>query len=105
MKKGLKIFFRIIISLLYLAWGALTVKGVVDEWAGFDGALLLVGLVGVLTFFAGVFGLLGIKKLRCRIWGIVIFVTSVVSIVAALPDIEWSSVVSAAIAWLFILCI
>ena len=68
------------------------------------GAMISAG-VGILTLLAGIFGLLGIKKIKCRIFGIVIFVLSVVGVVFALPAISVNSIINAILAWLFIACI
>ena len=61
--------------------------------------------VGLLTLIAGIFGLLGMKRFKCRIFGIIIFVFSAVAVVTALPNISANSLVSAVLAWLFIVCI
>ena len=54
---------------------------------------------------AGIFGLIGIKKLKCRIFGIVIFVFALIGVVTALPSLNANSLVTAILAWLFIACV
>ena len=61
--------------------------------------------VGVLTLLAGIFGLAGIKKSKCRVFGVILFVLSVAAVILALPVINWRSIVTAVLAWLFIACI
>lgn len=102
MKKSTKNILRIVISIIYIAWGILSpltaIKAIIDLNLG----AILSATVGVLTLLAGIFGLIGIKKTKCRIFGIVIFVFSVISAVVAFSV---SSVITAVLAWLFILCL
>ena len=105
MKKGTKNIVRIIISIVYICWGIYAPMTALNAILELDIAALIGAGVGVLTLLAGIFGLLGMKKLKCRIFGIVIFVASVVSIVAALPTISVNSIITAILAWLFIVCV
>ena len=102
MNKSTKNILRIVISIIYIAWGILSpltaIKAIIDLNLG----AILSATVGVLTLLAGIFGLIGIKKTKCRIFGIVIFVFSVISAVVAFSV---SSVITAVLAWLFILCL
>ena len=105
MKKGTKNVLRVIISLVYIIWGIWSPVSAFDAVVALDvGAMISAG-VGILTLLAGIFGLLGIKKIKCRIFGIVIFVLSVVGVVFALPAISVNSIINAILAWLFIACI
>ena len=105
MKKGTKNVFRVIISIIYIIWGIWSPVSAFDAIVSLDvGAMISAG-VGILTLLAGIFGLLGIKKIKCRIFGIVIFVLSVVAIVFALPAISVNSIINAILAWLFIACL
>ncbi|MBP3375540.1 MAG: hypothetical protein J6L83_02115 [Clostridia bacterium] len=61
--------------------------------------------VGVLTLLAGIFGLFGMEKEKCRIFGIIICIFSLVGVVTALPALNISSLITAILAWLFILCV
>jgi hypothetical protein len=54
---------------------------------------------------AGFFGLLGIKRAKVRTFGVIIFVVAVASIILALPAINIVSIVTAALAWLFIIAV
>ena len=102
MKKSTKSILRIVISIIYIAWGIFSPLSAIQAIIDLNlGAILSAG-VGVLTLLAGIFGLIGIKKTKCRIFGIVIFVFSVVSAVVA---ISVNSVITAVLAWLFILCL
>ena len=105
MKRTTKTVFKIIISIIYIIWGIYSPIQVFNAVLALDvGAMLSAG-VGVLTLFAGIFGLLGMRKLRCRVFGIVIFVVSAVGVIAALPAINTTSIITAVLAWLFILCL
>ena len=105
MKKSIKNVLRVIISIVYIIWGIWSPVSAIDAVIALDvGAMISAG-VGVLTLLAGIFGLLGIKKIKCRIFGIVIFVLSVVGVVFALPTISVNSIINAILAWLFIACI
>ena len=58
-----------------------------------------------ILYIAGIFGLFGLKKGKCRAFGIVIFIFAIVSVVLALPTISVNSIVTAVLAWLFIVCV
>ena len=102
MKKSTKNILRIVISIIYIAWGILSPLSAIQAIIALDLGAILSATVGVLTLLAGIFGLIGIKKTKCRIFGIVIFVFSVISAVVAFSV---SSVITAVLAWLFILCL
>ena len=102
MKKSTKNILRIVISIIYIAWGILSPLSAIQAIIALDLGAILSATVGVLTLLAGIFGLIGIKKTKCRIFGIVIFVFSVISAVVAFSV---SSVITAVLAWLFIVCL
>ena len=105
MKKESKNIFRVLISILYIIWGIAAPLTVLKALVELNVNAILSASVGVLMLLAGIFGLFGLKKGACRAFGIVIFVLAVVSIVTALPAIAAQSIVSAILAWLFIICI
>ena len=105
MKKTTKSVLRIIISLVYIVWGIYSPISAIQAIIALDLGAILSAAVGVLTLLAGIFGLIGIKKSKCRIFGIVIFIFSAAAAVLALPAIATNSIVNAILAWLFIVCI
>ena len=105
MKRSTRNIFKIIISLLYIVWGIYAPMQAIDAVLAFDiGALISAG-VGLMMLLAGIFGLIGLKRLKCKIFGVVIFIIAAVGVVTALPVLNWSSIVSAILAWLFIICV
>ena len=105
MKKKTKNVLKVIISIIYIIWGIYAPINAFNAVIALDvGAMISAG-VGILTLLAGIFGLLGMKKTKCRIFGIIICVFSVVGVVAALPSINVASIITAILAWLFIICL
>ena len=106
MKSATKTVLKIIISIIYIIWGIYSPLSVIQAVIALDLGAIISAVVGVLTLFAGIFGLIGIKKTKCRIFGIIIFVFSLVSIVYSLPTgLPINSVINAILAWLFITCV
>ena len=103
MKKGTKKIVKVIISLIYILWGILSPISVFNAILDLNIGALLSALVGVITLLAGIFGLFGIKKIKCRIFGVIILLLSVSSIGAALPVISINGIINAVLALLFIL--
>lgn len=105
MKKVTKTFLRIIISIVYIIWGIWSPISAIKAVIALDTAAIASAVVGLLMLSAGISGLFGLRKLKCRVFGIIIFISSVVSIVVALPAVGVNSIVTAILAWLFIVCI
>ena len=105
MKSGTKKAFKVIISIIYILWGILSPITAFKAILALDIGAILAASVGVITLLAGIFGLIGIKKMKCRIFGIIIFVLSIVSIIVSLPAISINGIINAVLAWLFILCL
>ena len=107
MKSATKKILKIIISIIYIIWGIYSPLSVVNAVIALDVSALISAFVGVLTLLAGIFGLIGIKKTKCRIFGIVILIFSIVSIVYSIPmgAIPTNSIINAILAWLFITCV
>ncbi len=105
MKKSTKKVWRIIISLLYIIWGLFAPLSAISAVIALDVGAIASATVGVLMLLAGIFGLFGLKPVKCRIFGIIIFICSAVAVVLALPAFSWSSVITAVLAWLFIVCL
>ena len=107
MKSATKKILKIIISIVYIVWGIYSPLSVINAVMEYDIGALIAAFVGVLTLLAGIFGLIGIKKTKCRIFGIVIMIFSIVSIVYSIPmgGIPVNSIINAVLAWLFISCV
>ena len=105
MKSGTKHALKILISILYIIWGLFSPISAFRAVLALDVGAIAAAAVGVMMLLAGIFGLMGIKKLKCRIFGIVIFICSILAVVLALPVISWRSIITALLAWLFIACL
>ena len=104
MKKATKSILRIIISLVYIAWGIYAPMSALHAILAFDIPGLISAAVGLLMLSAGISGLIGLRKMKCRFLGVIIFIFAMVGVVTALPAIAVNSLISAVLAWLFIIC-
>jgi len=104
-KKSTKSILRVIISLIYIVWGIYSPISVLNAIISLNVGAIVSAAVGLLTLLAGIFGLIGIKKAKCRVFGIIIFIFSIVAAVLALPTIATNSIINAILAWLFIICL
>ena len=100
----MKKILKIAISILYIVWGLASPLSAISAVMALDIGAIAAAVVGLMMLLAGIFGLIGIKKMKCRIFGIVIFICSVAAVVMALPVISARSIVTAVLAWLFIVC-
>ena len=105
MKAGTKKVVKILISIIYIFWGLYSPISAFQAILALNVGAIASATVGVLMLLAGIFGLIGIKKTKCRIFGIVIFVCSVAAIILALPSISVNSIITAVLSWLFIACL
>ncbi len=105
MKKSTKNVLKVLISIIYIVWG---IYSPIDAFAAVLAlsvpAMISAG-VGVLTLLAGIFGLFGMEKEKCRIFGIIICIFSLIGVVTALPALNITSIITALLAWLFIVCV
>lgn len=96
---------RVLISLIYIVWGILAPITAFRALLALD----LWGIVsageGVLMLIAGFFGLIDVKRSKIRTLGVIIFVVAVIFIVLSLPTINITSIITAALAWLFIIVV
>ncbi len=105
MKKSTKNVLKILISIIYIVWGIWSpIEAFAAVLALSIPAMISAG-VGVLTLLAGIFGLFGMKKGKCRIFGIIICIFSLIGVVTALPALNLTSIITALLAWLFIVCV
>jgi len=101
MKASTRKFLRLIISILYLIWGVGSVFLALQALLALDIGGILAAASGVIMFVAGLLGLLKAKPAVCRICGLITFVLALVS---AILSFSIGSVVTAVLAWLFIIC-
>ena len=102
MKAKTKNILRIVISILYLIWGVGSVILAFKSLLALDLGGILSAAAGVIMFIAGLLGLLKVKPGVCRICAIITFVLAVVG---AILHFSIGAVVTAVLAWLFILAI
>jgi hypothetical protein len=105
MKKATTNVLRILISIVYIVWGIYSPISAIQVIIALNLPAIVSAAVGILMLLAGIFGLFGLKRGKCKAFGVVIFVFAIVSLVLALPIISVNSIVTAILAWLFILCI
>ena len=107
MKKSTKNLLRIIISVIYIIWGIAAPVTAIKAILAFNISAIIDAAVGVLTLLAGIFGLLGIKSAKCKLFGLIIFAGAAVSFVLSILGgaISWSAIVSGVLAWFFIACV
>lgn len=107
MKKSTKNVVRVILSILYIIWGIAAPLSLIRAIIAFDLAAILGVAGGVLMLLAGVLGLLKVKVGLCRTFGVIIFLINGASFVLALLGgaFQLTPLVSALLAWLFIVCL
>jgi len=96
---------KVLISIVYIAWGIYAPIEAFGALVALNVPAMISAAVGVLTLLAGIFGLFGLEKGKCRIFGIIIFVFSLIGVVTAIPALNISSIITAILAWLFIVCV
>lgn len=105
MKKSTKNVLKVIISIIYIIWGIWAPIQAFGALVALNVPAMISAAVGILTLLAGVFGLFGMKKDKCRVFGIIICIFSLIGVVTALPTLNVSSIITALLAWLFIVCV
>ncbi len=100
----MKKIVRIIISIIYIIWGITAPLSAINAILALDVAALISAAVGIIMLLAGIFGLIGIKPLKRRLFGIIIFIGAAISVVTSLKTgIHWQPIVTAVMAWLYII--
>ena len=105
MKSTTRGLTRVLISILYIVWGIMAPISAIKALLALDLSGIVTAAVGVLMLIAGFFGLLGIKRAKVRTFGVVILIAAIVSIVLALPTLNFISIITAVLAWLFIIAV
>ncbi len=101
-KRGL---VRVLISLLYIVWGIMAPLSAIKALLALDLTGIVTAAVGVLMLIAGFYGLLDVRRAKIRTFGVIIFVVAVLSVVLSLPAINVVSIITAVLAWLYILAV
>ncbi len=96
---------RVLISIIYIVWGIMAPISAIKALLALDLSGIATAVVGALMLIAGFFGLLGIRRAKARTFGVIIFVAAVASVILALPAINFVSIITAVLAWLFIVAI
>ncbi len=107
----MKKIIHIIISIVYIIWGIGAPLSLIRQLASLDfSSLLSIGALisvatGLIMLFAGIFGLLRIKPLKRRIFGIIILVLALSGVATSLVGggFSWQSVVQALMALAYII--
>jgi len=105
MKKSTRNVLKVIISIVYIIWGIYAPIQAFAALISLNLPAMISAGVGILMLLAGIFGLFGMKKDKCRVFGIIIFVISLIGVVLAIPVFNFSSLITALLAWLFIVCV
>jgi len=105
MKKSTKGVLRVLISLAYIIWGILSPITALQAILALDIGAIVSAAVGIAMLIAGFLGLINVKKKTCRLLGVVLFLFSVVAVIVSLPGINYQSIITAVLAWLFIVCL
>ena len=107
MNKATKSVLRIIISIVYIIWGIMSPLTAIKAIIALDLGAILSATVGVLMLLAGIFGLIGIKRSKCRVFGVIVFVFALISAVTTIVSqtFSWQAILTALIGWLFIVCV
>lgn len=102
----MKKIIHIIISIVYIVWGIGAPLTAIKAILALDVGALLTATAGVIMLLAGIFGLFRIKPLKRRIFGIIIFVLALVSVITAIAGgnfLPVGAIVQALLAWLYII--
>jgi hypothetical protein len=106
----MKKIIHIIISIVYIIWGIGAPLSLIKSLVSLDitsltsiGTLISIA-TGLVMLFAGIFGLLRIKRLKRLILGIVIFVLAVSGVITSIAGggLSWQAILQAVMAWLYI---
>ncbi len=105
MKKSTKNVLKVLISIIYIVWGIYSPIEAFTAVLALSVPAMISAGVGILTLLAGVFGLFGMEKDKCRTFGIIICIFSLIGVVTAIPTLNITSIITALLAWLFIVCV
>lgn len=97
---------RILISIIFIAWGVESVVLAFESLLDLDLNGVVASALGLVMFTTGLLGLFGASIKACRIMGIIICVLSAASFIMALASGSFAtqSLVQALLAWLYFDC-
>lgn len=107
MKKTTKNVFKVIISIIYIIWGIMSPISAIKAIIALDVPALISAGVSVLMLLAGIFGLFGMKRGKCKVFGVIILVFAILAVVSAFTAGAGivNPLITAVLAWLFIICV
>ena len=97
---------RILISLVFIAYGIDSVIRALESLLDFDIAGILACAVGVLMFITGIMGLLKAKPQVCKILAVIVCVLSAANFITGLLGLSFQTqmLVQALLAWVYFDC-
>ncbi len=97
---------RILISIVFIAYGIDSVIRALESLLDFDIAGILACAVGVLMFITGIMGLFKIKIQACRIMAVIVCVLSAANFITGLLGLSFQTqmLVQALLAWVYFDC-
>lgn len=109
MKNSTRKILRVVISILYIIWGLASPIAAFNAILALNVAAMASAAVSLMMLLAGVFGLLGMKKSICRLFGVILFILAVLACIPVLLAFNLtaliSNLVTAVLAWFFIVCL
>lgn len=109
MKKNTKKIVKVVISLIYIVWGLLSPVTAIKAILDLDLSAIIAVIPSILMLIVGILGLFGIKPKTCHALGVVVFVLALISAVFAVLGsglvTAVSPIITALLAWLFIVCL
>ena len=102
MKKSTKNVWKVLISILYIIWGILSPVAAFEALVDLDPMALAKAGVDVLMLLAGIFALAGIKKSKCKLFGVIIMVCNIATAVASFGLRDILAVI---LSILFVICV
>ena len=110
MKKETRNVLRVIISIIYIIWGLAAPLSVIKAVIALNAHAIVTASVGVLMLLAGFLALCGMKRGKCKAFGVIIFIFAAVAVVTAVTGGAglWelvAPIVTAVLGWLFIICV
>lgn len=97
---------RILISIIFIAYGVSSVITAIRAMFGLDLALVLGCALGILMFATGICGLFGVKIKVCRVLGVIVCILSALKVAVALAGGAFAvdCLVQALLAWIYFDC-
>lgn len=97
---------RILISIIFIAYGVSSAVTAVMAALGLDFAVILGCALGILMFVTGICGLFGVKIKVCRVLGVIVCILSALNFAVALAGgaFDVQSMVQALLAWIYFDC-